>query len=203
MPFNHNDCYHPLLLGQLPSGARTALDVGCGGGRFARKLAARGLDVTAVDPAPGMIGIGKALGSPGPGSIDYVAADITAMELPQGHYDYIACLASLHHVPFGTVSTLRAALAPGGVLVVLGLARPSAPGDWAKWVSASPVNAAARLLVHAGERINGGSDPHPQAPVRNWSMTMNGVRKEAGRLLPGSAVRTLLFWRYLLTYRAG
>ncbi|ASR35060.1 methyltransferase [Prauserella marina] len=202
MPFNHNDCYHPLLLRHLPEGARTALDVGCGGGRFARGLAARGLDVTAVDPATGMIDIARALGSRGTGSIEYRTADITAMDLPEGHYDFISCLASLHHVPFSTVSALRAALAPGGVLVVLGLARPSAPGDWAKWLSASPVNMAARLLVHAGERINGGSDPHPQAPVRHWSMTMNGVRREADRLLPGSTVRTLLFWRYLLTYRA-
>jgi 2-polyprenyl-3-methyl-5-hydroxy-6-metoxy-1,4-benzoquinol methylase len=40
--------------------------------------------------------------------------------LPAGRYDCVACLASLHHLPFTTVAALREALAPGGVLVVLG-----------------------------------------------------------------------------------
>src|SRR5690606_30643695 len=51
MAFDHNDHYHPLLLRQVPSGAATALDVGCGTGLFARGLAARGVVVDAVDPA--------------------------------------------------------------------------------------------------------------------------------------------------------
>lgn len=48
MAFDHNDHYHPLLLRQVPSGAATALDVGCGTGLFARRLAARGVVVDAV-----------------------------------------------------------------------------------------------------------------------------------------------------------
>ncbi|NDZ99780.1 methyltransferase domain-containing protein, partial [Streptomyces sp. SID10116] len=51
MPFDHNDHYHPLLLRNLPPGGRTALDVGCGTGRFARRLAARGYEVDALDPS--------------------------------------------------------------------------------------------------------------------------------------------------------
>jgi hypothetical protein len=34
-------------------------------------------------------------------------------------------------------------------------------------------------------------------------MSLADVRSEADRLLPGSSVRQLLYWRYLLTYRVG
>jgi len=55
MPFNHNDHYHRLLLRQLPPGCRRALDVGCGTGRFARRLAQRGIQVDAIDRSPAAI----------------------------------------------------------------------------------------------------------------------------------------------------
>ncbi|MBK1786424.1 class I SAM-dependent methyltransferase [Prauserella cavernicola] len=202
MPFNHNDRYHPRLVRLVPPGARTALDVGCGSGRFARRLAAHGLDVEGIDPSAEMIGIATATGSPGPGTVTYRHEDVTTAELPQRRYDVITCLASLHHVPFETVTRLRTALAPGGVLAVLGLATPSTAADHATWLGAAPVNVAARLLVHVGERLNGGADDEPRAPVRDWIMSMADVRTEAARLLPGSTVRTLLFWRYLLSYRS-
>lgn len=39
MPFDHNDHYLRLLLRQVPRNCGAALDVGCGTGRFARRLA--------------------------------------------------------------------------------------------------------------------------------------------------------------------
>ena len=41
-------------------GAHTVLDIGCGTGTFALLLAGRGLAVTAVDPAAGMLGVARA-----------------------------------------------------------------------------------------------------------------------------------------------
>ena len=112
VPFSHNDHYHPLLLRQVPAGARTALDVGCGTGKFARRLAAAGLTVHAVDASSEVIELARALGTPGPGTIEYQQADIRSLSLPTDHYDFISCLASIHHVPFDTVRALRQALAP-------------------------------------------------------------------------------------------
>ncbi|GAB3491927.1 class I SAM-dependent methyltransferase [Amycolatopsis cihanbeyliensis] len=201
MPFSHNDHYHPLLLRRLPAGARSALDVGCGTGTLARRLAARGIDVDGVDPAAEVIDMARALGSPGPGRISYHRADVREHALPAGYYDYISCLASLHHMPFGTVTMLRDALAPGGVLVVLGPAKPRAVTDWGTWIAAAPANLVARGIVAAAERLNGGPEPRVRAPVSDWDESMTDVRRNAARLLPGSTVRTLLFWRYLLTYR--
>jgi hypothetical protein len=63
------------------------------------------------------------------------------------------------------------------------------------------VNVAARLVVYAGERLNGGPDPALRPPIKEDYPLLTEVQRESARLLPGSTVRTLLFWRYLLTYR--
>ncbi|MEV0203188.1 class I SAM-dependent methyltransferase [Nonomuraea sp. NPDC050691] len=190
MTFNHNDHYHALLTKQLPGGARRALDVGCGTGRFARTLAARGLDVDAVDPDKAVIDAATGAG------VRYIHGDITTMELEPGRYDYISCLASLHHVPFETVRALRTALAPGGVLAVLGCYRANAPSDYLVDLLAIPANAAMRLA------LIGRPAPEVDAPVTGASMTLEEIRREAATLLPGARIRRLLFWRYLLTFQA-
>ena len=201
VPFSHNDHYHPLLLRQVPAGARTALDVGCGTGKFARRLAAAGLTVHAVDASSEVIELARALGTPGPGTIEYQQADIRSLSLPTDHYDFISCLASIHHVPFDTVRALRQALAPGGILVILGLARPRSAIDLLKWVILGPpLNLVARLMVWAGERLNGGVDYSLKPPIRSETMTMTEIRHKSDVLLPGRTVKPLLFWRYLLVF---
>ncbi|RZQ60435.1 class I SAM-dependent methyltransferase [Amycolatopsis suaedae] len=199
MPFNHNDHYHPLLLRHVPAGARTALDVGCGLGTFARRLAATGLEVTGLDASREMVSAARALG---PDTVTYRHADVTAEDLPAGGYDFVSCLAALHHMPFETVAKLRDALAPGGVLVVLGMARARKVREFAAWTAAVALDQPPKLAVRLGERLNGGAAPLPVMPMRDPDQTMTQVRRESARLLPGSSVRVLLFWRYLLTYRA-
>ncbi|MCX4828825.1 class I SAM-dependent methyltransferase [Streptomyces sp. NBC_01016] len=194
MPFDHNDHYHPLLLRQLPPQGRTALDVGCGTGRFARRLVAHGYRVDALDPDPATLAVAEAAG----GGPRYRVADAAQAELPPAHYDVISCLASLHHMPFETLTRFRKALAPGGRLLVLGCYDGVTPWD----VVASPTNAVARLAVYAGERARGVRTPPPQPPVQQPEMQLPEIRQEAARLLPGSEVRQLLFWRYLLTCTA-
>lgn len=194
MPFDHNDHYHRLLLRQLPPQGHTALDVGCGTGRFARRLVAHGYRVDALDPDPATLAVAEATG----GGPRYRVADAAQAELPPAHYDVISCLASLHHMPFETLTRFREALAPGGRLLVLGCYDGVTPWD----VVASPTNAMARLAVYAGERARGVRTPPPQPPVRQPEMRLPEIRREAAHLLPGSEVRQLLFWRYLLTYTA-
>mgnify|MGYP000892788636 FL=1 len=46
-------------LSQLPNMPQRVLDIGCGTGRFALELAARGHDVCGVDPAPGMVAFAR------------------------------------------------------------------------------------------------------------------------------------------------
>ncbi|MGP4047932.1 class I SAM-dependent methyltransferase [Streptomyces sp. 2A115] len=194
MPFDHNDHYHRLLLRRLPRHGLTAVDVGCGTGRFARRLAALGYQVDAVDPSAEVIAVAEGVGG-GPRFRQLAAADA---DLPKGHYDVITCLASLHHMPFDTVARFRDALAPGGVLLVLGC---YAGITW--WdIAAVPANAVARARTSVAEKLRRAEPPPLRPPVRPPDMSLADIRHEAARLLPGSRVRQLLYWRYLLTFRA-
>ncbi|MFE8944828.1 class I SAM-dependent methyltransferase [Streptomyces sp. NPDC007856] len=209
MPFNHNDFYHRVLLRRVPRGCRTALDVGCGTGRFARRLAHLGIEVDAVDPSAEVIEAALMASRVNPGRREprFRQADITRLELPKGRYDFISCLASIHHMPFSTVAALRDALAPGGVLVVLGCYPERSRMDWAWSLAAVPVNAGARIAVAVRDRARsvsgGGADASAtvQAPVMRPEMPLSEIRREAANLLPGCTIRRLLFWRYLLVFR--
>ena len=195
MPFNHNDFYHPLLLRQAPPGARTALDVGCGTGRLARRLAAGGLEVTGVDVSERMVGIARAIG---PDGIVYRHEDGGQTT---GRYDFITCVAALHHMPPDAMATLRARLNPGGVLAVLGLGRSTSLEERVHWGVLGPAaNLPARFAVHVGERL--GSDALlPPPPIKMEMPTMAEIRRASAAQLPGRTIRILLFWRYLLVYR--
>ncbi|GAB3422282.1 class I SAM-dependent methyltransferase [Flindersiella endophytica] len=196
MPFNHNHHYHRLLLRKVPQHARTALDVGCGHGLFARRLEQRGLDVDAIDPSDEVIEVAKQQSN---GSkVRFRTADATTCEL--GQYDYVSCLASLHHTPFDTVTRLRDALNPGGTLAVLGL-YDDLPSD--RWidVAAIPANVIAKLAVYTTDRVRGLPPEPPYPPVAVPDLTWEQLKKESSKLLPGRKLRRLVFWRYLMVYR--
>ncbi|MCH6159437.1 class I SAM-dependent methyltransferase [Streptomyces marispadix] len=214
MPFDHNDHYHRLLLRHVPYGCRTALDVGCGTGRFARRLAQRGIEVDAVDRSAQVIeaAVSAAPDDEAGNRPRFRLADVTSAQLPQGRYDFVSCLASVHHMPFRpAVEALRGALAPGGTLVVLGCYPERSPVDYAWSGAAIPVNAVARAAVAVRERCAGGRSvlprlspgvpPRVRAPVARPEVPLKQIRQQAAELLPGSTVRRLLFWRYLLVYR--
>ncbi|MFE7568218.1 class I SAM-dependent methyltransferase [Streptomyces sp. NPDC057539] len=207
MPFDHNDHYHRLLLRQMPRSCSVALDVGCGTGRFARRLAGLDVEVRAVDPSEEAIATARALseGMPSGTVPRFEHGDVAELELPKGHYDFISCLASIHHMPFDTVTALRDALAPGGVLVILGCYPEKTRADWAWSLAAVPVNAVARLAFAVTDKMRpasaGSGRDLAKAPVKPPTMPLFQIRQEAAVLLPGFTLRRLLFWRYLLVFR--
>jgi SAM-dependent methyltransferase len=71
------------LLVEWAAGARTALDVGSGGGHVARRLREAGLEVVTLDPAPGM----KA-------NVQAFAEDLPFAD---ASFDVVACRVAAHH----------------------------------------------------------------------------------------------------------
>lgn len=70
------------------------LDVGCGTGALARRVAAAGYQVTGLDPSRGMLGVmqGDNRGS------HAVAGSGTALPFPDNTFDLAYCVAVMHHV---------------------------------------------------------------------------------------------------------
>lgn len=86
------------------------LDVACGSGRHARLFAARGCKVTAVDRDPA-----AAQALAGEPNVTFIVADLEKDAWPlDSQFDVIVVTNYLHRPLF---PTLRAALAPGGLLI--------------------------------------------------------------------------------------
>jgi malonyl-CoA O-methyltransferase len=84
------------LLG--PVEGSSLLDLGCGTGRHAVRLAARGADVTAVDFSNGMLA--KARAKPGADRVRFVQHDLSQrLPFDDASFEHLICCLVLEHVP--------------------------------------------------------------------------------------------------------
>jgi SAM-dependent methyltransferase len=178
------DDYEEILLRALPQPCRRALDVGCGHGRFARRLAESVIQVDALDRVD--------LGVDGPPNVRFIQADFLRHPIEHEAYDFVCAIASLHHLPLtDAIERMKKALRPGGVLGVIGLFRDGSATDFLWSAAAFPISRYLRLTRgRAGNR----------APLRDPSMTLPEIRTAVARLLPGAAVERHLLWRYTLIW---
>lgn len=196
-PWDHNAHYHRWILRQLPERFDSALDVGSGSGDLARLLAARAGRVRGVDADPTIVARARErTGSAAP--VTFTVGDALT-DLPAGPYDVITCVATLHHLPFGEALALfRRHLAPGGTLVVVGVARAESAGDHLLGAVAIPMN-----IAMAWIRNKGRTRPRPvsmTAPTRPAAMGFRDIARGARQVLPGARLRRRLFWRYTLVW---
>lgn len=109
----------PMLERARLSGAKTALDVGCGEGRFCRMLAAEGLATAGIDPAPSLIGEARRLHPDG----DYRVAGAEQLPFEDESFDLVVAYLSLIDIPDAAqaIAEMNRALRPGGHLLIANL----------------------------------------------------------------------------------
>jgi ubiquinone/menaquinone biosynthesis C-methylase UbiE len=197
----HNNHYHNFLLRHLPSNCHNVLEIGCGTGAFARRLAERPQSVLALDLSPEMIRIAREGSAQFP-NIEFQLADVRDRHLPNESFDCIASIATLHHLPIPEMLLkMKMALKPGGVLLILDLFEPAGLLDSLSNLLALPVSVTLRL-IHHGRLL-------PRREVRDaWTaherhdsyQTMAEVHALCARMLPGAKIKQHLLWRYSIVW---
>jgi SAM-dependent methyltransferase len=197
-----NDHYHNFLLRQLAVDCQDALEIGCGKGEFSRRLAEKSRRVLALDLSPEMIRIARERSAHLP-NIEFQVADVMSYDLPSEGFDCIASLATLHHLPLREILLkMKAALKPGGVLLLLDLFEPAGLIDALLNPLAVSVSVSLRLIrqhhVLPSREVRAAWAAHERHDI--YPM-MNEVRALCAEVLPGAKIKKHLLWRYSIIWR--
>jgi SAM-dependent methyltransferase len=97
----------------LAAAPRRVLEVGCGRGEFAERIAAAGIEVVALDQSERMVELTAARG------VDARVGDVQALPFGDGEFDAAVASFMLYHVPDldGVLAELARVLRVGGTLV--------------------------------------------------------------------------------------
>jgi SAM-dependent methyltransferase len=133
----HRPAYPDELVGQACQAAGIGsgdhvLEVGCGSGQLTRSLAARGLQVTALEPGENLIALARR-NLAGAGGVEFVTARFEDAVLPREQFQAVFSASAFHWID-PKVSWQKAAdvLVPGGTLALIqycGLAEPRSKDD--------------------------------------------------------------------------
>ena len=196
-----SDRYDAFLASHVPACATRVLEIGCGLGRLAARVAAPGREVIGVDLSPEMIARARALGAGTPG-LGFECADFFDLDPGAGRFECVLSAAVLHHLDAdAAIARMMLLLAPGGRLVLHDLRADEGIADRAR--------AAWALAHHALGRLARTGRPRSPKVVRQaWArhgagevyLTFREARALASRLLPGSAVYYHWLWRYTIVW---
>ncbi|MCY7413740.1 MAG: class I SAM-dependent methyltransferase [Salinibacterium sp.] len=198
-PWSHNDAFAGFVLRYARStqrrGGRRALDVGCGTGNLIERLSHIFPDVIGVEPDLTVAAVAKARFSTS-----------TSVQIEQRYfdheepdrYDFIAFVASLHHMPLAaTLHRAKRSLRSGGRIVIVGVARKT-PADVTRSLFSMALNPLVGIVLHPSRATQ--PMPHMQAPTATATDSVDDIQRIAQQVLPGIRLRRRLFWRYTATW---
>lgn len=203
--WTQNNHYHKFLLRQVRGDCSNALEVGCGTGAFARRLARRAEHVVALDLSPEMIRVARSR-SAELLNLEFHVADAASWEFPAAHFDCIATIATLHHLPLrDMICKLKGALKPGGLLLVLDLFEE----ERNLFLIDSFLNIVAMGMSGSLRLIHNGRLKPPREVRAAWAAheqhdtypKMDDIRALCAEILPGAKIRRHLLWRYSIIWQ--
>ena len=126
-------------------------------------------------------------------NLTFIEGDMMTHAFPSASFDFIASIATLHHLPLEpALQRFRDLLRPDGVLVIVGLYRLEWPTDY--------IIGGVATIVSVGFRVTRGIE-HVNAPTRDPEMTLREVSAAVERVLPGAILKRRLFYRYSFVWR--
>jgi ubiquinone/menaquinone biosynthesis C-methylase UbiE len=193
----NEDPYQQWLLRHVPRPCENALDVGCGTGCLTQALAERASRVQGIDLSPGMIGAARRRCIDHP-NVEFAVADFLSTEFPSNHFDCIAAVAVIHHMPWTrAVDRANELLRPGGRLLIIDLFEDDGFVDC--------LVSGVACLLRSVRRLRVGQ---PRELLEAWAehgkgdsyLTLSETRQLCRRALPGARMRRHLFWRYSIVW---
>ena len=190
--WNHNTAYHPWLRTIAERHRGDVLDVGCGDGLLAQRLAPISQSVTAIEPDPAAVERARTRLAGVP-NVTVSQDGFHEFNTGAQRFDLITFVATLHHMDLRTtLAKARSLLTPTGEIAVVGLTADKTPWDWALAVGrVVPCRIGSRL--HNETRDIG-------VVVANPREGLGEIRRTVDEVLPGASIRRGLYYRYLLRW---
>lgn len=194
-PWSHNDHFHSWILANLPTRRTSALDVGCGRGELIAALAPHFDSVLGVDSDAQMRSVAAARCSA------YSNATISGEDWAEAasDVDLITMIAVLHHLDVpAALHAVRHLLAPGGRLLVVGLAPPQSATDHLWDIASMATNPLIGVVKHPWPSPVG--HQLPPFPVQDPTLPFADLRRLVQREMPGAEVRHRLGFRHTIAW---
>jgi SAM-dependent methyltransferase len=190
--WNHNIAYFPFIekvAMQRPR--RSAIDVGTANGMLASRLAEFIPLVVGLDAHAELVTEASAA-HPAPPRSPFELGNVLTTHLIDEPYDFVACSATLHHMDARAgLERLRDLTAPGGSLVIVGLAFDSTGYD-------RVIHLLTRVPIRFERALRGWSTHGGPTAAATESWT--NMRRFVQASLPGAKFRRRLYWRYSVVW---
>ena len=190
--WNHNYAYNHWVSEKIGNRSRI-LDVGCGDGTLALYLRTTDNEILGIDisdPA-----IQKANKNNSYSNVSFLQTTFEDLQENNKNFDAIVFVASIHHMDMANaIDKAKRLLAKNGVLIIVGLAKPSGLFDWVVELARIIPSKIVSLVKKNTTSEELDLDVSYDFPA------MKEVRQICNEKLCGYTLRYGLHYRYLLTW---
>jgi ubiquinone/menaquinone biosynthesis C-methylase UbiE len=192
--WNHNTAFHAEIVFDTKKRHGRVLDIGCGDGLLLQRLAPVAKQVVGIDPDENAIRLAQTRLAT-MSNVSLIHNDFLAMPVPgpEERYSTITCVAALHHMELeAALVKMRQLLAPGGRLLIIGLAADKSIMDTA-------ISGLSMFPIRIMDRFHGGVQD-VGVKIADPRESLSEIRGVVKRVLPGAIVKRRFYYRYFISW---